>query len=45
VAGGTLEVYHADRPGSVRALTNATGAVTATYRTDEWGIPTQTTGG
>lgn len=28
----------------MRTLTDATGSVTATYRTDEWGIPTQTTG-
>ena len=39
-----LEVYHADRLGSVRAITDATGAVTATYRTDEFGLPTATTG-
>jgi RHS repeat-associated protein len=44
VAGSALEVYHADRLGSVRELTNGAGAVTATYRTDEWGIPTQNTG-
>lgn len=44
VAGSALEVYHADRLGSVRELTDATGAVIATYRTDEWGIPTQATG-
>lgn len=44
VNGSSLEVYHADRLGSVRELTDATGAVIATYRTDEWGIPTQVTG-
>ena len=44
VAGSSIEVYHPDRLGSVRALTDATGAVIATYRTDEWGIPTATTG-
>jgi uncharacterized protein RhaS with RHS repeats len=44
VAGTAIEVYHADRLGSVRALTDAAGAVVATYRTDEWGMPTATTG-
>jgi RHS repeat-associated protein len=39
VAGSTLEVYHADRQGTVRALSDASGAVTVTYRTDEWWIP------
>jgi RHS repeat-associated protein len=43
VSGTTLEVYHTDRLGSVRAITDAAGAVTATYRTDEFGIPTATT--
>lgn len=44
VSGSSIEVYHADRLGSVRALTNGSGTVTATYRTDEWGNPTQTSG-
>jgi RHS repeat-associated protein len=44
-AGSTIEVYHADGLGSIRALTNAAGTVTATYRTDEWGVTTATTGG
>ena len=44
MSGGTLEVYHTDRLGSVRAITDAAGAVTATYRTDEFGVPTATTG-
>jgi len=44
VSGSALEVYHTDRLGSVRAITDAAGAVTATYRTDEFGIPTATTG-
>lgn len=44
VAGSTIEVYHPDRLGSVRAITDAAGAVTATYRTDEWGNPTTSTG-
>ena len=45
VSDTAIEVYHADRLGSVRAVSDATGAVTATYRTDEFGIPTATTGG
>ena len=44
VSGSTIEVYHTDRLGSVRAITDATGAVTASYRTDEWGVPTSSTG-
>jgi RHS repeat-associated protein len=44
VSGSTVEVYHTDRLGSVRAITDATAVVTATYRTDEWGVPTSTTG-
>lgn len=44
VSGSSIEVYHADRLGSVRAITDATGAVTATYRTDEYGVPTASTG-
>jgi RHS repeat-associated protein len=44
VSGSDIEVYHADRLGSVRAITDASGTVTATYRTDESGIPTGTTG-
>lgn len=36
VTGTSIEVYHTDRLGSVRALTNGSGSVTATYRTDEW---------
>jgi RHS repeat-associated protein len=42
--GSTVEVVHADRLGSVRSLTDATGTVTATYRTDAWGVPTTVTG-
>jgi len=38
-------VYQTDRLGSVRALTNGSGAVSASYQTDEWGVPTVTTGG
>ena len=44
VSGTAIEVYHADRLGSVRALTDVAGDVVATYRTDEWGVPTATTG-
>jgi RHS repeat-associated protein len=44
VNGSTIEVYHADRLGSVRAITNSSGAVTADYRTDEWGILTAQSG-
>jgi RHS repeat-associated protein len=44
VSGTSIEVYHTDRLGSVRALTTAAGAVTATYRSDEWGRPTASTG-
>lgn len=44
VSGTTIEVYQTDRLGSVRAITDAAGAVTATYRTDEFGIPTASTG-
>jgi RHS repeat-associated protein len=44
VAGSSVEVYHSDRLGSIRAISDASGALTATYRTDEWGVPTATTG-
>jgi RHS repeat-associated protein len=44
VSGSTIEVYHTDRLGSVRAITDATGAVIAASRTDEFGVPTATTG-
>jgi RHS repeat-associated protein len=44
IAGSAVEVYHTDRLGSVRAISDAAGAVSASYRTDEWGIPTTTTG-
>ncbi len=44
VNGSSLEVYHTDRLGSIRALTDATGSVSATYRTDEWGTVTAQTG-
>jgi len=44
VAGSAIEVYHTDRLGSVRALTDAAGTVIATYRSDEFGIPVSSTG-
>lgn len=44
VAGSSIEVYHTDHLGSVRTLTNSVGAVVATYQTDPWGVPTQSTG-
>jgi RHS repeat-associated protein len=44
VQGSTIEVYHADRLGSVRVLTNGPGAVVATYRADEWGVPMVSSG-
>ena len=44
VSGSAIEVYHTDRLGSVRAITDAAGTVTATYRTDEFGIETASTG-
>jgi RHS repeat-associated protein len=45
VTSSSIEVYHTDRLGSVRALTDGSGSVTGTYRTDEWGVPTGSTGG
>lgn len=44
MAGSSIEVYHTDRLGSVRALTDGSGTVIATYRSDEWGIPTASSG-
>jgi RHS repeat-associated protein len=38
VNGSALDVYHTDRLGSVRALTNSAGTVTAAYRSDEYGL-------
>jgi len=43
-SGTNVEVYHADRLGSVRALTDAAGTVIASYRSDEFGIPFSATG-
>jgi len=36
VSGTTVEVYHADRLGTIRAIT-ANGSVVGTYRNDDWG--------
>jgi RHS repeat-associated protein len=44
VSGSNIEVQHADRLGSIRAVTNGTGAVIAAFRTDEFGISTHSTG-
>jgi RHS repeat-associated protein len=44
VDGSTLAVYHADRLGSVRVMTDNTGVVTDTYRYDEAGLPTVSSG-
>ncbi|HEX5824895.1 MAG TPA: RHS repeat-associated core domain-containing protein [Candidatus Limnocylindrales bacterium] len=44
VSGSAIEVYHADRLTSTRAITNASGTVTAAYRTDEWGVPRASSG-
>jgi RHS repeat-associated protein len=41
---GNLQVYHTDGLGSIRASTNGAGAVTQTYTTDAFGVPTQTQG-
>jgi RHS repeat-associated protein len=43
VSGNVAEIYHADRLGSVRAITT-NGGVTATYRADDWGKLTSQTG-
>jgi hypothetical protein len=37
VSGSSIEVIHPDRLGSVRSITDGSGAVTATYKYDEWG--------
>jgi RHS repeat-associated protein len=38
VNGAAIEVFHTDRLGSIRAVTNSTGTTTAAYRQDEWGL-------
>jgi YD repeat-containing protein len=44
IQGSTAYYYHADRLGSVRALTNQAGAVVATYTYDAYGATTASTG-
>jgi RHS repeat-associated protein len=44
IAGSTATYYHADQLGSVRALTNQSKAVVATYSYDAYGQPTVSTG-
>jgi RHS repeat-associated protein len=44
ISGSTIEVYHLDRVGTVRAITTASGSVAATYRNDDWGNVTGQTG-
>ncbi len=41
---GTVDVYHSDGLGSVRALSDSTAQVVETYQTDEYGVPTATAG-
>jgi RHS repeat-associated protein len=43
-SGTVRNVYHADGLGSVRAITDATGNVSQTYQTDEFGVPSLTQG-
>lgn len=44
VSGSSVEVFHADRLGSIRSVTDGSGAVVATYRADEWGLATASGG-
>jgi RHS repeat-associated protein len=44
VNGSAIEVYHQDRLGSTRVLTDGSGNTVATYRTDEFGNATGSTG-
>ena len=44
VQAGTPDHYHADRQGSVRALSDANGARQATYQYDAYGNTTASTG-
>ena len=44
VSGANVEIYHADRLGSTRAITNGAGTVVASYRSDEFGIPGASSG-
>jgi RHS repeat-associated protein len=44
VSGSDVEIFHNDGLGSIRAITDASGTVTSTQRTDEWGIQVASTG-
>ncbi|HEX5824722.1 MAG TPA: RHS repeat-associated core domain-containing protein [Candidatus Limnocylindrales bacterium] len=44
VSGSAIEVYHNDRLATTRAITSASGTVTAGYRADEWGVPRASSG-
>jgi uncharacterized protein RhaS with RHS repeats len=44
IAGSAATYYHADQLGSVRALTDQSGAVVATYSYDAYGQPAASTG-
>ncbi len=41
---GSLQVYHTDGLGSVRAISDRSGNRIQTYQTDAFGVPTQTQG-
>lgn len=43
--GKLLLEYVADGLGSVRALTDSAGTIVQSYSTDEYGVPSGTTGG
>lgn len=44
VEGTSVLVYHTDGLDSVRALTDGSDQVVQTYRTDEYGVPTESNG-
>lgn len=44
MSGSSVEVYRADRICTVRTLTDGSGGVIGTYRTDEWGNVTESSG-
>jgi RHS repeat-associated protein len=41
---GTLQVFHTDGLGSVRAITDSSGNVVETFQSDEFGVPLMTQG-
>jgi RHS repeat-associated protein len=41
---GTVNVFHTDRLGSVRAMSDVNAQVVEIYQTDEYGVPTDTEG-